>query len=672
MADFLLELYSEEIPASMQKEATIQLERLMVNILKQYGIAGVKIVTYFSAQRLALLMEELPLKITGQKIEKKGPRFDAPQKAIDGFLHANGLENTDILKIKEDAKGAFYVLDMSQDEQDLSDIFQAECPRMIKNFKWPKSMRWGKGDLYWIRPLRSILCRFNEAVIPFQLEGLTAQGFTYGHRFLSPSKIDIKANADYVPLLKDNHVIINVEERKKLILEQAEKLAQNANYMLVKDDALLEEVAGLVEYPVCLIGAFDPFFMDIPSEVLQMVMRVHQKYFSVQDPKTGQLVPWFIVVSNMKTKDKGQAIIEGNERVLQARLADAKFFWEQDQKKPLTERLPDLQSLIFSKDMPMLWICQEMEQRYKSSRGKFGERTEVCEKAIKYAKADLTTSMVIEFPKLEGIMGAYYVKKSRLGEDVSQAIKEHYAPRGKADKIPSTCEGCVVALVDKAVRLDHLVQMHGYPTGSGDRYGLRRLALGMIRILIERGISVDIEALFDRVNHENLFKFILMRLKIYLEEDKKVRADVIKAYFSRKNASNYNIHLCYQNICVLEDFIQKPAGISLLVAFHRTHNLVQESVGEIAPKILQETAEKDLYEAIKKFNEKTGDVLSMEDFEKHLTDVSKLCVFIHKFFDDVMIMDNDEAVKNNRLGLLSRFLDIAKQFADFEHIEKKK
>ena len=346
MADLVLELYSEEIPAGMQAQAAEDLRRLVSEHLAEYEMSVENAEVFAAPQRLALLVRGLEGRTKDRKIEKKGPKVSAPEQAIQGFLKANGLDSTDGLTVCEHPKGDYYLLETEVAGRPVAEVLADAVPAVIENFPWPKSMRWGAGKLRWVRPLRAILCRFDGEVVPFEVDGLASGGVTYGHRFMKPDAIEIRTADDYVAKLETAKVIVDSGRRQR-IAEQARALAEAEGLVLHEDDTLLRETAGLVEWPVALIGRIDDAFMEVPEEVLVSVMRTHQKYFCLRDPKTGKLAPRFITVSNMETSDGGAAIIDGNERVLRARLSDGKFFWDQDRKTALSERLPELDKIIF-------------------------------------------------------------------------------------------------------------------------------------------------------------------------------------------------------------------------------------------------------------------------------------------------------------------------------------
>ena len=432
MSEFLLELYSEEIPAGLQKKAEQDLERLMKDILAEYNVKAETVVTYSAPQRIAILMDGLPTQISAQVEEKKGPRIEAPQQAIDGFLKSNDLNSVDELSIQKHKKGDFYLLKIEKPAQNFGEIFQTAIPEMIKKFPWKKSMRWGNTSLRWVRPLRSILCRFDSKVVPFKIENISSTGVSYGHRFMSPKDIEIVKNADYLPTLEKAKVIASAQKRQEMIEAQIKGLLTD-DIELVDDKALLEEVSGLVEYPNCLRGRIDESFMEIPDEVLIQSMRSHQKYFSLKDKKTQKLAPYFITVSNMTTDDEGTKIIAGNERVLSARLSDAKFFYEEDKKQSLESLIPELDKITFHKKIGSVGDKVKRMQKWIETTHEFFESDkDVCLEAVKLCKADLVTNMVKEFPSLQGIMGGYYTKN----KDVAVAITEHYKPIGIDDKIP--------------------------------------------------------------------------------------------------------------------------------------------------------------------------------------------------------------------------------------------
>ncbi|MEP2830049.1 glycine--tRNA ligase subunit beta [Parvibaculum sp.] len=499
MSELLLELFSEEIPARMQKRAGEDLVRLVTDALKQAGVEGKNARAYTTPRRLALVIDDLPEKTPDVKEERKGPKVGAPEKAIEGFLRAAGLSSIDEASVQEDKKGAFYVAVTEKKGRATADVIAEIVPATIRAFPWPKSMRWGRGTLRWVRPLHSILCILGGEVVPFEVDGIKSGNTTRGHRFMSGDAFAVKDYTDYDMKLFEAKVVLDSEKRANFIHEGAKALASAEGLTLKEDDALLHEVAGLVEWPVPLMGAIDDEFMSVPQEVLTSTMRANQKYFACLDAK-GNLSNRFIVVANLEAEDGGKAIVNGNERVLRARFADARFLWGQDRKHTLTSRLPKLKEVVFHAKLGTVHDKAMRIGKLAEALAPFvpGADAEKARVAGELAKADLTSQMVYEFPELQGLMGAYYARNDGLGDEIADAIAEHYSPVGPTDAVPSTPLGKTVALADK---IDTLVGFFGIgetPTGSKDPYALRRAVLGVFRILLEAGIRMDLgTALYD-------------------------------------------------------------------------------------------------------------------------------------------------------------------------------
>ena len=677
-ANFILELYSEEIPAGMQARAAADLARALGDILSQNGVELENpnaMATYFAPQRLAVLINDLPVRTLAQKIEKKGPKLYAPEKAIEGFLRANGLDSTDGLRVENHPKGDFYILETTQQGQELADIFAAALPDVIAGFSWPKSMRWGCGTLRWVRPLRAILCRFNGDVVSFEIDGLRAAGETYGHRFMAPEAIEVKQPQDYVALLEKAYVQVDPAKRRADILRQAQDLAKAQGLALVEDDALLAETAGLVEWPVCLMGRIDDAFMEVPDEVLTSVMRTHQKYFTVQNSKTGKLAPYFITVANMVTKDKGAAIINGNERVLRARLADGKFFWDKDRETSLQDRLPELEKIVFHAKLGSVREkTQRMTQLAQEIAAQMGAKPDVASQAAELSKADLVSGMVYEFPELQGIMGGYYAADA----DVGTAIRDHYKPLGPSDAIPETIEGCVVALADKIDTLTGFWSIDEKPTGSKDPYALRRAALGVIRILVETSTHLSLSELFKKgfAAHghddngaltQSLAEFVGRRLRVYLRDKENIAHDIVDAVFAQSADDVVDL---VARAKALAGFLAGDDGQNLLAAFRRAHGILSKSEhksGAIDISLLTDKAEKELHQAIE--NIKAVEIGDYDSFAAYLDDLATLRAPVDAFFENVMVNDDVAEIRRNRFNLLMALVVKMQFAARFDCIE---
>jgi len=718
MSELLLELFSEEIPARMQKRASEDLQRLVTDALKAAGVTGTDARAFATPRRLTLVIDGLPEKTPDVKEERKGPKVGAPEKAIEGFLRAAGLTSIDQASVQEDKKGAFYLAVTEKPGRAMADLVAEIVPDVIRNFPWPKSMRWGTGSLRWVRPLHSILCILDGKVVDIEFEGISSDSMTYGHRFMSPDGFNVKSFAEYEEKLKEAKVVLDPQKRVDEIREVALFLAQEAGLHLVEDEALFQEVAGLVEWPVPLMGKIDDEFMSVPQEVLTSTMRANQKYFALKDAE-GNLAPNFIVVANIAAHDGGEAIVNGNERVLRARFADARFLWDQDRKQTLTSRVPKLQEVVFhaklgsvhDKAMRIGALARELAAFVP------GADAEKAKIAGELSKADLTTGMVGEFPELQGLMGAYYARNDGLDSDVAQAIAEHYSPLGPTDDVPASVLGKVVALADKLDTLVGFWMIDEKPTGSKDPYALRRAALGVNRILgdaqirlhlsevfgiafdllIEHGIpykdtvwfaaarlsnEVDVTVELAReffisttsvVSKEMaLLDFFADRLKVYLR-DRGARHDLVDAVFALEGQDD--LVLIVKRVEALSDFLGTEDGKNLLAGYKRAVNILkieEKKDGKSFDGLpdsgkLVEAEEKNLAAAIEKAASDAKSAVEAEDFVAAMGALALLRAPVDAFFEKVKV--NDEAYRENRLKLLAQIRAALHTVADFSKVE---
>ena len=728
MSELLLELFSEEIPARMQKRASEDLQRLVTDALKAAGVTGTNAHAFATPRRLTLVIDGLPEKTPDVKEERKGPKVGAPEKAIEGFLRAAGLTSIDQASVQEDKKGAFYLAVTEKPGRAMADLIAEIVPDVIRNFPWPKSMRWGSGSLRWVRPLHSILCILDGKVVEIEFEGISSDSMTYGHRFMSPDGFSVKSFAEYEEKLKEAKVILDPQKRIDEIREVALFLAQEAGLHLVEDEALLQEVAGLVEWPVPLMGKIDDEFMSVPQEVLTSTMRANQKYFALKDAD-GKLAPNFIVVANIAAHDGGEAIVNGNERVLRARFADARFLWDQDRKQTLTSRVPKLQEVVFHAKLGSVHDKAIRIGRIARELAAFvpGADAEKAKIAGELSKADLTTGMVGEFPELQGLMGAYYARNDGLHEDVAQAIAEHYSPLGPTDVVPASPLGKVVALADKIDTLSGFWLIDEKPTGSKDPFALRRAALGVVRIIIESNLRIDLfipmamslgnivgvglrkeVADYGRRAEEVLPKdlaakqlseyeemvrasatdddmkkavgvivqdillFFADRLKVYLR-DRGARHDLVDAVFALEGQDD--LVLIVKRVEALSDFLGTEDGKNLLSGYKRAVNILkieEKKDGKSfdgAPDSakLVEPEEKSLAEAIKKASSDAESAVKAEDFVAAMGALALLRAPVDAFFEKVKV--NDEAYRENRLKLLAQIRAALHTVADFSKVE---
>ncbi|MEO0981855.1 MAG: glycine--tRNA ligase subunit beta [Pseudomonadota bacterium] len=498
MADLLLELLSEEIPARMQAKAEADLLQALTAKLKEAGLAFGAAEAWSGPRRLGVLVEDLAERSEDVREERKGPRVGAPEKAVAGFLRGAGLETIDQAQIVSDEKkGDFYVAVLEKPGRAAADIVAEAVPAIIRDFHWPKSMRWGRGELRWVRPLQRILCVLGGKVVDFEVDGIKSGNETEGHRVHGRGPFKVTSWTEYRETLEgEGHVLLTRGARRDLIAAQAKAVCEAAGLELVEDKGLLEEVTGLAEWPVVILGDMDPDFLDLPPEVIRLSMRTHQKYFAVRDPKTGDLAPHFVVVANVEAPDGGKLIAAGNAKVLSARLQDARFFWDNDRETPLEEMAAKLGSITFHAKLGTL--ADKTERVAALARDlapKVGADPDLAERAARLAKADLVSEMVYEFPELQGVMGGYYARLQKEPEAVANAIRDHYKPQGPSDAVPTEPVSVAVALADKLDTLVGFWAIDEKPTGSGDPYALRRAALGVIRVVLDTNVRIGLEAL---------------------------------------------------------------------------------------------------------------------------------------------------------------------------------
>lgn len=500
MADLLLELFSEEIPARMQARAADDLQRLVTGGLQEAGLTFGAAQAESGPRRLVLHIEGLPARSADVREERKGPRVGAPEKAVEGFLRAAGLASLDDCETRDDGKGAYYVAVAAKPGQPASDIVARIVPEVIRKFPWPKSMRWGSSRLRWVRPLHSILCLLDGKVVPFEIEGIESGGLTFGHRRMGNGAegIPVRDFADYGAKLKAANVVLGREERAASIARQAEALAEAEGLALVEDAALVEENAGLAEWPVVLAGRFDADFLDVPPEVLITSMKAHQKCFSLRDAASGKLANRFLMVANMEARDGGKAIAAGNERVIRARLSDAKFFWDNDRKRPLDSLTSTLHFITFHEKLGTQLQRVERLIKLVSTVGEMiGASGEDSRQAARLCKADLLSDTVGEFPELQGVVGRYIAMEQGQPVEVANAIAEHYKPVGQGDGVPTALISNALALADKLDILVGFWAINEKPTGSKDPYGVRRAALGILRITLENSLRLPLVELIS-------------------------------------------------------------------------------------------------------------------------------------------------------------------------------
>lgn len=669
MPDLLLELFSEEIPARMQAQAAKDLERLTVGALSDRGLLFEGIKAFAGPRRLTLAIAGLPAQQSDVREELKGPKIDAPQAALDGFLKKTGLTK-DQLKVEKTPKGDVYLAVIERKGRATPLVLAEILPEVMAKLPWPKSMRWLPGNpVRWVRPLHSILATFDGEVVPFEFAGIKSGNSTRGHRFLSSGAIEVRRFEDYEAALKKAHVVLDAAERAEIISHDLKQKAFALGLELIEDAGLLAEVSGLAEWPTVLIGTIQDQFMDVPAEILQTSMRTHQKYFSLRDPKTGKMANRFALVANMLTKDGGKEIVAGNERVLRARLSDAKFFWDEDRKKTLESRVEKLQGIVFH---AKLGTQAERVARIEKLAGeiasKIGADVEKAKRAARLAKADLTSGVVGEFPELQGVMGRYYALHDKEDAAVADAIHDHYKPVGPSDAVPTDKVAIAVALADKLDALTGFFAAGEKPTGSGDPFALRRAALGVIRILLENRLRYALNLSPD------LLAFFADRLKVALKE-KGVRHDLIDAVFSLGNEDD--LVRLVARVEALQAFLKSDDGVNLLAGYKRAANIlkVEEKkddrtyLAKVEDGLLSEPSEKSLYAALARAISAIGPALDKEDFAAAMQQMAALRVPVDAFFEAVKVNADDPKVRANRLHLLAGLRAALLRVADFSKIE---
>lgn len=680
MAELLLEILSEEIPARMQARAADDLRRLVTDALKGAGLAFTDARAFATPRRLALVVDGIPETQPDIREERKGPAIDAPEKAIEGFLGSVGLRR-DQCETREIKGKTFLFARIETPGSPTPDVLSRLIPSVLGEFPWPKSMRWAAGTARWVRPIQSILALFDGRGFGFAFAGVEAGTTTAGHRFLAPQRFAVKGFAEYKARLREAHVLLDPEERREALLSDADRLADAEGLRLRNDPALFAEVTGLIEWPVALLGRIDEAFMDLPAEVLTESMRAHQKYFALET-RNGTLAPVFITVANMLTEDGGAAVVAGNERVLRARLSDARFFWDQDRKASLESRVARLRQITFH---AKLGTVAEKVDRMESLAALLcdhipGADRNKATRAAHLAKADLTSGMVGEFPELQGIMGRYYALHDGESPEVAEAIARHYAPKGPGDDCPTEPTAIAVALADKIDSLAGFFAIGEKPTGSRDPFALRRAALGVIRIVTENGLRLPLRSIFaaantnGRLDLDEMLAFFADRLKVQMRE-KGVRHDLIEAVFSLGGEDD--LVRLLRRVDALTAFLGTDDGANLLTAYRRAANIVaiEEKKdqtphdGPVDPSLLVETQEQRLNEVLE-LEEKALDLtLGEEQFGDAMAALAHLREPVDAFFDHVTVNAEDPRLRANRLRLLSRIRAALNRVAAFSNIE---
>jgi glycyl-tRNA synthetase beta chain len=681
MPDLLLEFFSEEIPARMQAKAADDLRKLVTDALVEAGLVYEGAKAFVTPRRLALSVHGIPARQLDLKEERKGPKVGAPEQAIAGFLRAAGLSSIDQAKVQADKKGDFYVALTEKKGRAAIEVIADIVPKVARGFPWPKSMRWGEasakdGALIWVRPLHSIVATFGPEteepdIVHFEVGGVSSGDQTRGHRFMAPAPFKVKRFDDYAEKLLAHKVVLDPARRREIILTDAKNLAFAQGYELVEDEGLLAETAGLVEWPVVLMGAFDKAFLSIPDEVIRATIRNNQKCFVLRDPQTAKLVNKFILVANEEASDGGKQIVAGNERVIRARLSDAKFFYETDLKTRLEARLPKFEQIVFHEKVGtqaeriarIVALAKELAPLVKADSKK-------AERAAQLCKADLLTEVVGEFPELQGLMGKYYAEAQDEDEAVAHASEDHYKPQGPKDLVPSDPVSIAVALADKIDILTSFWKIDEKPTGSKDPFALRRAALGVIRILLDNKLRLSL----GKFASGDLLAFFADRLKVQLREQG-ARHDLVDAVFALEGQDD--LLLIVRRVDALGQFLDTDDGKNLLAGTKRAENIlrIEEKKdkrgydGAPDAKLFAAPEEKALAAAIASAKKDAAAAVAKEDFAAAMSAMAKLRSTVDAFFDKVTVNADDKALRENRLKLLNEIRQATRTVADFSRIE---
>jgi glycyl-tRNA synthetase beta chain len=721
--ELLVELLSEEIPARMQRRAVEELAGHLGEWLRVHRIPAVEPIKRFvTPRRLTLIADGIPARQPDDSEERRGPRLGSPQQAIDGFLRSVGLTSIDQCEVRDDR----YFALIERLGRDTADVLPDIIHATMNSLSWPKSMRFPASPLRWVRPLSSVICLFDGNVVPLALDRVPVGRLTRGHRFLAPAEIEVTDAADYLKKLEKAQIVLDQDRRREIIAADLDRLAEAEGLTIKDDPALLDEVTGLVECPVVLMGRIDDEFVrplpeGLPPEVLATAMRTHQKYFSCLNAD-GTPAPRFLFVANNRTPDGGKTIVAGNERVLRARLADARFFWEQDRKVRLEDRVEALKERVYYDKLGTMLDKTERMERLAgylatllhpvapAQAGAQGGRSDLATldprfrgddgdepgylavRAARLAKADLSTGMVGEFPELQGVMGRYYALNDGDDPRVAEAIAEHYKPLGPNDTCPTRPVSVVLALADKLDALVGFYAIDEKPTGSRDPFALRRAALGIARIILENQIKLSLNMAL-RFSFEgfrtaqftqpaglvgfNILTFIVDRLKIHLRENG-VRPDLISASVYREPlVHDDDLLRILSRQATLASFLDTDNGANLLIAYRRAANIVaieerrddHHYADPVDFTLLREPAEERLYEALGGLNVTLEAPHAAEDFARTMRRLATLRQPVDEFFDKVTVNTDDRNLRENRLRLLSRIRDVMNQVADFSQIE---
>ena len=688
MPELLLELFSEEIPARMHARAAEDLSRLVSEALAPLAPADLR--SFHGPRRIALAAE-VANSVPESRIAERGPRTSAPEQALAGFLRKHNATRDQLAR-----EGEHWVLHKVTPAQDAASVIAAALPPLLRRFPWPKSMRWGGTSAFtWVRPLRRILCLLDGDVVRFDLRDGADDGHdlrsgseTEGHRFLAPGPVAVFGFADWRGKLRERYVAVDAVERRRLILEGVNALARDRELHIVEDAGLLDEVAGLVEWPVPLLGRIDDAFMDLPPEVMQVSMRVNQRYFALRNPD-GSPAPFFAFVANVEAPDGGAAVIAGNERVLRARFADSRHFWDLDRKVPLESRVPALDGITFH---AKLGSQGDRVRRLVRLAGiiapMVGAEIGPAERATLLAKADLTTGMVGEFPELQGVMGRYYALQDGERSEIADAIRDHYAPKGPSDSVPDDPVSIAVALADKLDLLAAFFSIGEKPTGSGDPYGLRRAGLGIIRIIRENDLRLQLLGLCDQAVLQmtqesagdlgvDILGFILARLIVQLLDEGR-RHDIVSAVFHPNSEAieDDNLNNLVARTEAVSAFLSTPEGNDLLTSYRRAANILRiedkkdgPHQGQPDEALFVTEEEISLFRTLERVGESVQHLLASGHFVAAMQEMAALRAPVDAFFDKVTVNAPEPEFRRNRLRLLARLRDTMNRVADFSKIE---
>lgn len=694
MADLLIELFSEEIPAGMQARARADLQRMVTDGLVEAGLTYGSAAAFSTPRRLALAVDGLSARSPDTREERKGPKVGAPDKAIEGFLRGAGVARED-LEIRDTGKGEVYFATIERKGRAAPEIIAEVLEATIRSFPWPKSMRWGAGSLRWVRPLHAIICLLSDEngaeVVPLEVEGIRTGRETRGHRVHSSGDLSVASFEDYEAQLKRAHVLLRHEERAEIIRSEAANLAFAQGYELVEDPGLLAEVAGLVEWPVVLMGEIGADFLDLPPEVLVTSMKEHQKFFSLKAAKTGR-IERFITVANLEPADGGARILAGNQKVLAARLADAKFFWENDLRVARAGMLPWLEALenvTFQSDLGSQRArIRRIADLAETLAPHTGAAPEMARRAAEIAKADLSSEMVYEFPELQGLMGRYYAAEAGLDPAIAEAAEAHYAPLGPTDAVPTAPVSIAVALADKLDTLTGFWAIDQKPTGSKDPYALRRAALGVIRLVLSNDLRLPLLSLMegqiaahqsalgkpaDPAIAADLLSFTHDRLKVHLKSEG-IRHDVIDACLAMARADD--LSLLVRRAHALQAFLDTEDGENLVQGFRRANNILSQAEAAdgveysygAEVKFAETPEEKTLFAALSEAAPRIEAATQSEDFAAAMAALAGLRAPIDSFFEAVQINDGRDVIRRNRLNMLHQIRALCAGVADLTRI----